>query len=204
MVHLRIFIVNKNLPYQIAASILSADLAYLADDCKEVLYAGVHALHIDVMDFHYVPNLTFGAHVVAALQKANIKTFYDVHLMVDTPENYIEPFCKAGADCITFHPLTTQQPLHLLKQIQDKGMKAGLAFNPNESIDMNDQLLKHCDMILIMSVYPGFGGQTFISDVLNKIPPLLERCKKLNINPIIAMDGGINLATIKTQGPTRF
>jgi ribulose-phosphate 3-epimerase len=182
---------------KIAASILSADWAYLADDCKAMLEAGVDALHLDVMDHHYVPNLTFGANVCAALTKAGIKTFYDVHLMVEHPEQYLDPFYKAGANCFTFHASTSRDPKKLLHAIHQKGMKAGLAFNPDEAIDVDDEMLKLCDMILIMSVFPGFGGQKFMPEVLKKVPSLLLRCKQLGIDPMIAMDGGIHLETIR-------
>ena len=183
--------------YKIAASVLSANFAYLADDCQAMLSAGVDALHLDIMDHHYVPNLTFGANVCAALKKSGIKTFYDVHLMVEQPEQYLDAFCKAGANCFTFHSTTTKNPKALLVAIHQKGMKAGLAFNPDEAIDVDDETLKLCDMILIMSVFPGFGGQTFMPDVLQKVPAFKLRCKHLGVDPIIAMDGGIHLETIQ-------
>lgn len=180
----------------LSASILSADLAYLAEDCQAMINAGVDALHLDIMDHHYVPNLTFGANVCAALNQAGLKTFYDVHLMVEKPEQYLEDFAKSGANCFTFHASTTENPKQLLMDIKQLGMRAGLAFNPNERIDIDDEMLTLCDMILIMSVYPGFGGQQFIPEVLEKVTPLKERCKKLHIEPMIAIDGGINLETI--------
>jgi ribulose-phosphate 3-epimerase len=182
--------------FKIAASVLSADLAYLADDCRAMLLAGADALHLDIMDHHYVPNLTFGAKVCAALTGAGLKTFYDVHLMVEKPEQYIDAFATAGAHCCTFHPSTTQDPKGLLHAIHDKGMKAGLAFNPDEAIAIDDETLKLCDMILVMSVFPGFGGQPFIPQVLTKLPSLILRCKQLEIHPIIAMDGGLHLETL--------
>jgi len=185
---------NKNM---IAASILAADWAYLADDCKAMLEAGANALHLDVMDNHYVPNLTFGANVCAALNKAGIKTFYDVHLMVEKPEQYVDAFAKAGANCFTFHPSTTKNVAGLLQKIHDSGMQAGLAYNPDERIDMDDDALRLCDMILIMSVFPGFGGQAFLPEVLDKVPPLKARCTHLGLDPMIAIDGGVNVDTIK-------
>ena len=180
----------------ISASILGADLAHLARDCRAAIDAGANALHIDVMDHHYVPNLTFGADVCKALTNAKLDCFIDVHLMVDTPENYIKPFADAGAHLITFHPSTAKDPNKLIDDITGYGMQAGLAFNPDEKVSISNTILKKLDLILVMSVFPGFCGQSFMPEVLNKFQPLIEQCNAIDKPLHLAIDGGINLTTI--------
>ena len=154
---------------KLAASILSADFAHLGEECKNIIAAGVDAIHFDVMDHHFVPNLTFGAHICAALRNDGITSEIDVHLMVTDPEKYVDDFAKAGANRISFHPITTKNPKNLCQKIHDAGMQAGLAFNPDKPIIIDETLLPHIDMILIMSVFAGFGGQQFIPESLEKI-----------------------------------
>lgn len=180
----------------IAASILSANFANLGKDTMDALNAGADAVHFDVMDHHFVPNLSFGAIPCAALRKFGITAEIDVHLMVDTPENYIEPFAKAGASRLTFHPETVDSPERVLQSIRDAGMEAGLAFNPDKPITISDELLCSLDFILIMSVFPGFGGQEFIDDALDKIKKTRERLDTHSATTHLTVDGGIKIDTI--------
>jgi ribulose-phosphate 3-epimerase len=189
-----LFIMNN--PTQqpiISASILSADFAHLADDVNAALAAGADQIHFDVMDHHFVPNLSFGAVVCKALRKANITAPIDAHLMVTDPENYIEPFATAGANLITFHPETVNDVSAAIEKIHKAGMQAGLAFNPDKPVDINDELLKKLDMILLMSVFPGFGGQAFIPEVMDKIKKTRDRVNQLQLKTYVAVDGGVKV-----------
>lgn len=177
----------------LAASILSADLARLADETKAVVDAGVDAIHFDMMDGHYVPNLTFGPALCAALRKNHIRVPIDVHAMVTNPEDYIESFAKAGATRFTFHPKTVTNPTQTCEKIIKCGMQAGIAINPNESVNIDSDLASLIDLVLIMSVYPGFGGQSFISDSLDKI----KETKRLVKDKVhVGIDGGVKLDNI--------
>lgn len=180
----------------ISASILSADFARLGEDTQAAIDAGVSRVHFDVMDHHFVPNLSFGAIVCKALRKANISAPIDIHLMVDHPQYYIEPFAKAGADLITFHPETVADVKATLSLIRDAKMQTGLAFNPEKSFDINDEILKDLDMVLLMSVNPGFGGQTFIESSLEKIITTRHRLDKIGSNARLGIDGGIKVDNI--------
>ena len=183
-------------PITIAASILSADFGCLADDTQKVLDAGVNAIHFDVMDHHYVPNLSFGANVCSALRKHKITAPIDVHLMVTHPEKYIEPFAKAGANRLTFHPETVNDVKATCKLIQSANMTAGLAFNPDQSVEIPNDILPLIDMILIMSVHPGFGGQTFIPASLDKIKQTRHLINESQCNIHLGIDGGIKVDNI--------
>lgn len=180
----------------ISASILSADFANLAQDCEQAIAAGADMIHFDVMDHHFVPNLSFGAVVCDSLRRAGITAAIDVHLMVENPDQYIEPFAKAGASLITFHPGTTPDVAATVAAIHAAGMQAGLAFNPDEDIIVADDLLKRLDMILVMTVFPGFGGQAFMPECLPKIRELKTRLATLEQSLIISVDGGIKVETI--------
>ncbi len=179
----------------IAPSILSANFAELGKDLKDVLDAEADIIHFDVMDNHYVPNLTFGPMVCQALRNYGITAPIDIHLMAQPVDNLIIDFAKAGATYITFHPEASKHIDRSLNLIHDHGCKAGLAFNPATPIDYLDYLWEKIDIILIMSVNPGFGGQQFIPTALNKI----QEIKKLvdgdpkRSNILIEVDGGINL-----------
>lgn len=180
----------------IAASILSADFGHLAQDTKNVLAAGVDVIHFDVMDHHYVPNLSFGAVVCDALRKAGIDAPIDVHLMVTDPESYITPFAQAGANRLTFHPETVKDVKATCQKIQDNGMTAGIAFNPDQPVEISDDVFSMIDMILLMSVFPGFGGQSFISSSIEKIQSTRKIINQKQLPIKLGIDGGIKVDNI--------
>ena len=185
----------------LAASILSADFACLGAECQNILEAGADVIHFDVMDHHFVPNLTFGAHICDALRKFGITADIDVHLMVTNPEAYIAPFAKAGANRITFHPETVSDVSLTCKKIHDAGLQAGLAFNPDKAVSISEKILSEIDMILIMSVFAGFGGQQFISDAIQKIADTKKLIAQHEI--LLGVDGGIkvnNIASVVNAG----
>ncbi|MCX7120334.1 MAG: ribulose-phosphate 3-epimerase [Gammaproteobacteria bacterium] len=184
----------------IAASILSADFANLGRESKNILSAGADSIHFDVMDHHFVPNLSFGSVVCDALRNAGITAEIDVHLMVTDPEAYIIPFAKAGATRLTFHPaaLKSTNDIQLLcDKIHDAGLQAGLAFNPDKQVTINDAIFPHVDMILLMSVFAGFGGQKFIPESLEKIRSTKELINKFNPRILLGIDGGIKIDNIR-------
>jgi ribulose-phosphate 3-epimerase len=180
----------------IAPSILSADFTRLGAEVEAVDRAGADWIHVDVMDGRFVPNITIGPLVVQAVRRATTKPL-DVHLMIVEPERYVADFAKAGADHILVHAETSSTThLHrVLGQIRDLGKKAGAVLNPATPEDALDYVLELCDVILVMSVNPGFGGQKFIPAVLPKIRRLREACNARGLNPRIEVDGGINAET---------
>jgi ribulose-phosphate 3-epimerase len=180
---------------KIAPSILSADFANLERDIKMVEAAGADLLHIDVMDGHFVPNITIGAPVVKSLRKVS-KMGFDVHLMISKPENYISDFAAAGADIITVHAEAATHLHRLIQMIKKEGCKAAVALNPATPLTVLDHVLEDLDMVLLMSVNPGFGGQKFIGSALNKIKALREMINNKNLNIDIQVDGGIILENI--------
>jgi ribulose-phosphate 3-epimerase len=183
--------------YLIAPSILSADFARLGEEVDTVLAAGADVVHFDVMDNHYVPNLTIGPMVCKALRDHGVTAPIDVHLMVSPVDAVIGEFIKAGASCITFHPEATQHVDRSLQLIKAGGCKAGLVFNPATPLDAAKYVMDKLDIVLLMSVNPGFGGQAFIPAVLDKAKEARKMIDDAGIDCRLEIDGGVNVQNIK-------
>ena len=180
----------------VAPSILSADFANLEKEIKAIAAAGADWVHVDVMDGRFVPNITIGIPVVKSLKKISPLPL-DVHLMIEEPERYVEDFIKAGSDYLTIHVESTKNPAAVLKRIRDLGAKAGITLRPRTALEDILPLLPLCDLVLVMTVEPGFGGQSFMHDQVIKITRLREEITRLKLNCLIEVDGGINADTAK-------
>lgn len=177
---------------RVAPSLLSADFANLVKDLRKIEGAGAQVLHLDVMDGHFVPNISFGPPVIASLRKQT-GLFFDTHLMISEPGRYAEAFVKAGSDHITFHIEAADKPDETIREIKRLGAGAGISLNPGTPVSAIEAVLADVDMVLVMSVRPGFGGQSFMADVLEKVRAIKQR---LSPRQRLEIDGGIDMETI--------
>lgn len=181
---------------KLAPSILSADFAKLLEDVKKVEKAGCEYLHIDVMDGHFVPNITLGPGIVKSLRK-DVNMVFDTHLMIENPDNYIKDFVDAGSDLIVVHVEACRHLHRTIQNIKSHNVKAGVALNPGTPIETIKHVLQDVDMVLVMTVNPGFGGQSFIESMIGKIKELKQIIDEKNLNVDIQVDGGIKPSNIK-------
>jgi len=182
--------------FLVAPSILSADFSKLAEEVSSLESAGADWVHVDVMDGHFVPNITIGAPVVKSLRPVT-KLPLDVHLMIENPEKYLEDFISAGADYLTIHVESTKNPQQVLNQIRELGCKPGITLKPDTAVEDILDLIEFVDLVLIMTVNPGFGGQSFMVDQLQKVTKVKSKIVEIKSNALIEVDGGINFETAK-------
>ncbi len=181
---------------QLAPSILSADFSKLEEDVKAIERGGAHLIHVDVMDGHFVPNISFGASVMKSLLgKTNVP--FDVHLMIEDPDKYLEDFLTPNTEYITVHQEACVHLHRTIQHIKDKGVKAGVSLNPATPLETLDYILQDVDMVLLMSVNPGFGGQSLIPQVLDKVRELAKIKKERNLDFLIEIDGGVKLDNVR-------
>ena len=179
----------------IAPSILAADFSQLTNEIMRVQRAGANMLHLDVMDGHFVPNISFGAPVIASMRKRT-SLLFDVHLMITDPQRYIDDFLKAGADSITIHAESCKDPLAVLNYLEDCNCRAAIAISPNTPAETVFPFLEKVSMVLVMTVHPGFGGQKFMPDMMDKVRAIRAEIIKRNLNVDIQVDGGIGADNI--------
>lgn len=179
----------------VSPSILAADFTELGNQCEACLLADSHFLHIDVMDGHFVPNISLGVPVLASLSRCLPGAIYDVHLMISHPLNYVQPFVKAGARILTFHIESCDDPQTVIDAIHAAGCKAGLSVKPGTPIEAVYPYLDELELVLVMSVEPGFGGQKFMPAAVDKIAAVRAECDRRGLSPWIEVDGGIDLKT---------
>ncbi len=181
---------------KLSPSLLAADFSNLTVPLNQCNLGGAPMIHIDVMDGHFVPNITMGPVVISGIRKAT-NLLLDVHLMINKPENFISEFINVGSNLITFHIETTKDPMKLIKIIKNEGLKCGITLKPSTDISLIENYIEHVDLILVMTVEPGFGGQKFIPDMLDRIYYLKDIIKKLNSKPYISVDGDVKLSNAK-------
>lgn len=181
---------------KLSPSMLSIDFGKVAEQLKIVEDAGTPYIHLDVMDGIFVPNISFGIPVIKSIRKDS-KMVFDTHLMIVEPERYVEEFVKAGSDLITFHVEATKYPAEVIQQIKAAGAKAGIVLNPRTPVEVAYPFIKDVDMVLVMTVEPGFGGQKFMAQHVSKIRQLAEWKKELDLNYDIEVDGGITLDNVR-------
>ncbi len=187
---------EKSKTVKVSTSILAADFGYLADEIKKI-EKETDFLHIDVMDGHYVPNISFGIPIIHSIRPLTDIPF-DVHLMITNPEEFIEPFAKAGADLITFHIEATKEPAELIRRIHLLGKKAGISVHPDTDIEAVFPYLPELELVLIMSVYPGFGGQSFLPSAPERISAVRKELDRIDSSALLSVDGGISDKTAST------